>query len=569
MAKMTSVGPARTNEEIANRVITRLGQLKTWRSPWEELWQEIADFVQPRRSHQETDDTRGQMLGDKIYDGSPGSAAQMLADGMEGYYVSPSFEWINLHMEDPRLEQMPGVRRWLEEVQEHLYSVLRRSNFYQSMSEYFLDAATIGTATIYSEEDPKDGRINFSCRHPWEVYIAEDQFNRVDTHYREFRMTGRAIEQRFGDQCPEAIKRANETNPDERYTVIHACFPSSDSMIQVTGRGFPTLSMYVLPASKKANEWPNRLVKEGGYRTNPYQTWRWRTNSNEIYGRSPAADAIYDIKMANQIGRTMLKAAQRSVEGPYNVPSTLRGQVRLGPLGLNYYKDPNQLITPIPANSNYPLGIDQQERTRQIIEQRFYADLWLLLSRTDRQMTAREVIEKQGEKAALLGTVIGRLDSECLDPLIDRVLDIEYESGRLPPIPPALLMAAGAGLRIEYLGPLAQAQRRLFKTQGPLQALEAGLPLAQVDPSVLDFVDLGKAFELIMRELGMPEDAMRDEREVRSIRVARVQAQQAQMQMQALESMGKSMQGLSKKIEPGSAGEQVMKALPQGMPTPG
>jgi hypothetical protein len=568
MAKMTSVGPARTNEEIANRIVHRMGQLKTWRSPWEELWQEVADFVQPRRSHQETDDTRGQMLGENIFDGSPGSAAQMLADGMEGYYVSPSFEWIALHMEDPTLEQIPGVRKWLELVQEHLYSVLRRSNFYQSMSEYFLDACTIGTATIYSEEDLQTGKINFSCRHPWEVYIAEDRFNKVDTHFREFRMTGRAIEQQFPDDVPEAIKRANETTPDERYNIIHACFPATDRMIQAPGRGFPMLSMYVLPASKRANKWPDRLIREGGYRMSPYQTWRWRTNSNEIYGRSPAADAIHDIKMANQIGRTMLKAAQRSVEGPYNVPSSLRGQVRLGPLGLNYYKDPNQIITPIQANSNYPLGIDQQERTRQIIEQRFYADLWLLLSRADRQMTAREVIEKQGEKAALLGTVIGRLDSECLDPLIDRVLDIEFEAGRLPPIPPALIMAGGAGLRLEYLGPLAQAQRRLFKTQGPLQALEAGLPLAQADPTVLDYVDLGKAFQIIMQELGMPEDAMRSDQEVARIRVTRVQQQQQLQQMAAMESAGKAMGGLSKKIEPGSAAD-VMGQLPAGMPVPG
>lgn len=512
-------------------------------------------------------------MGENIYDGSPGAAAQMLADGMEGYYISPAFEWLQLHMEDPFLESLPGVRKWLQTVEEHLYAVFRRSNFYQVMSEYFLDGATIGTATLYSEEDVANEKIVWSCRHPWEMYIAEDQFGIVDTHYREWRWTGRSIEQKFANNCPPDIKRNNLINPDQRYTMVHAVFPRSDTMIALPGgnKELPIASIYVLPVSKQQGVNESHILKEGGYRSDPFHTWRWRKNSQEYYGRSPAADALYDIKTANQIGRTMLKAGQRSVEGPYNVPAKMRGKVRLGPLGMNYFDDPTHVISPIAANSNYPIGIDQQERIGRIIDQHFYADLWLLLSRADRQMTAREVIEKQGEKAALLGTVIGRLDHETLDPMIDRVLDIEFNAGRLPPLPPAMQAIAGAQLRVEYLGPLAQAQRRLFKTQGPLQALEAGLPIAQLDPTVMDVLKTEEAFRMIMVDLGMPEDAMRSRAEVNQIRVARVQQQQQAQQMAQAEQLGKAMPGLSKAIEGGSMAERMqdmMGALPRGMPTP-
>ena len=56
-----------------------------------------------------------------------------------------------------------------------------------------------------------------------------------------------------------------------------------------------------------------------------------------------------------------------------------------------------------------------------------------------KKRTATEVMKMEGEKAALLGAVVGNTESEVLDPSINRTFRIEYEAGRLPPIPEELV----------------------------------------------------------------------------------------------------------------------------------
>lgn len=550
-----------TNEERGEAIAGRIASLKNYRSAWEDLWDEVTEFIHPRRTWTTINQDEATAFGDNIYDGTPGQAAQMLADGMMAYLVSPAIKWFSLRTEDPNREMLPGVRRWLQEVEEHFYGIFRRSNFYHSMAEYFLDAVTIGTATMYSEEDPEREIIVFSTRHPYEIYIAENQFGVVDTIFREFTMTARQLLQKFPN-LPEEAKRDAMTSPDLKKIVQHCVYPGSDDWLDMQiPEDMAFHSIYVLPVQERKTG--ATILRTAAYRGNPFHVWRFRKNSNETYGRSPSTDALYDAKMINQMGRTGMKVAQRAAEPAYNVPEDMRGRVRVGPLGMNYYEDPARVVMPIPQSLQYPITIEEKRRLQDIIENRYHTDLFLLLSRAEKTMTAREVVEKQGEKAAILGTIIGRLDSECLDPLFDRVFDIEWNAGRLPPLPPALANVPGTQLRIEYNGPLAQAQRRLFESQGTLQALDAGLPLAQFDPSVLDEVKLGVAFRKIVRSMGIDEEALRDEPEVALIRKRRAQAQAAALQAQQMEQMGKAAGGLNEPVQPGSPLEQIQEQARQ------
>jgi hypothetical protein len=62
------------------------------------------------------------------------------------------------------------VKQWLEEKEELIYQALAESNFYESMAEYFLDGGSIGTATVWCEEDVASGRILFSSEASRECY---------------------------------------------------------------------------------------------------------------------------------------------------------------------------------------------------------------------------------------------------------------------------------------------------------------------------------------------------------------------------------------------------------------
>ena len=262
----------------------------------------------------------------------------------------------------------------------------------------------------------------------------------------------------------------------------------------------------------------------------------------------------------NVMSEDLQEASHLSVKSPLNVPSEQRHRVRIVPHGMNYYKDPRRIITPIYTGINYPVGIDQLKRKEDLIRKHFKVDFFLMLAETERQMTATEIIERQSEKAAVLGAMIGRLQDECLNPIIDRVFRIEYEAGRLPKIPESLIPYGGRGLRVDYMGPLAQAQKRLHKTQGVLHTLEALQGLLALKPDIADNIDWDIVAREIMDSHGFPQNAIRDPELVRLMREQREKMLAEQAQLEQTQQMAEAMPKLSRKIEEGSPLEHLMRA---------
>ncbi|NBQ51384.1 MAG: head-tail adaptor, partial [Marivivens sp.] len=69
----------------------------------------------------------------------------------------------------------------------------------------------------------------------------------------------------------------------------------------------------------------------------------------------------------------------------------------------------------------------------------------------------REVVQRTEEKMRLLGPVLGRLQAELLQPMIERVFAVLNRQNKLPAAPAFL---NDRDLDIEYVSPLAKAQRQ-------------------------------------------------------------------------------------------------------------
>ena len=82
------------------------------------------------------------------------------------------------------------------------------------------------------------------------------------------------------------------------------------------------------------------LLRESGFREFPYVVPRYlKSSSNEIYGRSPAMNALPDVKMLNTMSKTTIKAAQKQIDPPLMVPDDgFVLPVRTVPGGLNFYR---------------------------------------------------------------------------------------------------------------------------------------------------------------------------------------------------------------------------------------
>ena len=82
------------------------------------------------------------------------------------------------------------------------------------------------------------------------------------------------------------------------------------------------------------------LLNESGFKEFPYVVPRYlKTSSNEIYGRSPAMNALPDTKMLNTMSKVSIKAAQKQIDPPLMVPDDgFILPIRTVPGGLNFYR---------------------------------------------------------------------------------------------------------------------------------------------------------------------------------------------------------------------------------------
>jgi len=379
---------------------------------------------------------------------------------------------------------------------------------------------------MFVESDP-DTSYRFSTRHIAECFVSEDAQGRVDTVYRKFRLSARAAVKQFGDGITERIEREDRADPYKLMEIIHVVLPRDDRDNTKKDRSNkPWASIYIDPEEKV-------ILGESGYDEMPYVVPRWLKSSTELgFGHSPAMACLADTKMLNKMSEITIRAAEKQIDPPLMVPDDgFMLPVRTVPSGLNFYRSGTRdRIEPLNIGANQPLGLAMEDQRRQAIRSAFYVDQ--LIMSQNQTMTATEVIQRTEEKMRLLGPVLGRLQAEFLQPLIERTFNILSREKALP-APPEFM--ADFDIEIEYVSPIAKAQRS-GEVQSIVRMLEMLAPLQQLEPGITDWIDFDGLAKHAIRVLGIPAAVVRGREEVEMIRAQRQQAQQAeQEQMQAMQ----------------------------------
>jgi hypothetical protein len=308
----------------------------------------------------------------------------------------------------------------------------------------------------------------------------------------------------------------------------------------------PWVSIYKLDSDD------TKLLSESGYSYFPYIVWRYRKNSFETYGRGPAIDAMVEILGLNQISKDLLQAAHNATFGIWSAPEEARGKVRISAKGINYYQDANKQIKQINTDIKFPYGEDREERKIKIVNDYFHVDFFLMLAKIERQMTAYEVAERTGEKSILAGPMLGRLYGDVFNPLIDIVDFIETRAGRMPEPPEVLAELAGKKIENDYIGPLAEAQKQLFKSRGVDHFLTRISGIAQYKPEVMDILDEDELIREAADADNVSPKIIRTKEIVEAIRQQRAEREQAMMAAQMAAEAAKTVPSLNKKVEEGS-----------------
>lgn len=498
----------------------RFDSLKGERGTWESHWQEIADFIVPRKDQINTKTTPGEKKNQTILDNTGIQSNELLAGALHGLLTSPNSMWFELSTGDVKLDQEDDVRKYLQDCARKMHVVLNNSNFQTEVHEVYIDLCSIATAPMAMEEDDETV-MRFSSKSVAECVIGENSKGVVDELYREFDWTARQIVEEFGlDKVTKKIKEAFEKQSEEKYKIIHAVYPQKRVDGKQMGR-FPFMSQYILHCE-------DHELKAKGFLEFPFVVPRWSKVTGEIYGRGPGMVALPEVKTLNKMTETMIIAAQKVVDPPLQAPDDgFLLPLVTKPGGLNYYRSGSQeRIEPILNNAQIDFGFQAMEDRRKRIREAYYVDQLQL--GTGPQMTATEVNQRTEEKMRLLGPMLGRMQSEFLQPLINRLFAVMFRKQLFDQAPQIL---SGRELSVRYSSMIARAQR-FSEAQNILRTIQAASPFIQMEEQAKDNFDSDKAIRAISDIYALPQEMLRDIKQIEAIRKSRAEAQQKAVDMQ-------------------------------------
>ena len=529
-------------DDPATSVIANWQRLEGERGTWKSHWQQVADYMLPDRGDYVNARSPGQKRMQLIVDSTAPWALQQFSAGMHSLLTSSTLKWFALLPDDDRLLDLPGVQQWLDDVGDRMYSVFNspRHNFASQSHELYADLGSIGTAVMAVLESPKSG-ILFSGKHLKECVIAENEEDRVDTLIRKWEWTAKQAVQQWGKAAGEGVLRAFAVKPESKFSFLHSVQPRID---RKTGRSdatnMPFESRYVSMAD-------GATIAEGGFDEFPYLVPRFSKAVGEIYGRGPGMMVLPDVKMLNKMTELVLKSGQIAVQPTLLVPDDgYFLKVRSVPGGIIPYRAGSKdEIKPLQTGGQVQLGMELLNSLKQQILRGFYVD-WLLLA-TDpmnpasagKGITATYTLHDRDQKMQLLSPLLARLQSEFLGPLIDRVFAIMMRQSMrfrfgpgspLPPPPPGL---SGQQIKVEYISPIAVAQRS-SELDAVGRLIQTAMMLGQVDPTAPRTLDIDFILRRTGRDLNTPARALRSAEDVQAERAALAEQQAQAAQVQSL-----------------------------------
>jgi hypothetical protein len=526
-----------TLEDRAKKITAYQEDLGQRRVNWENQWQEIADHAVGRRDFSVIREPGRQRMV-RIYDTTAKDAGGLLSAALHSLLTNPQSRWQDIRFSNQDLNEIEPARFWLEDVKLRVTNAFTKpgSGFATQIAELYQDLVFFGSGCIFVEDDPGFGP-RFSARPISEIYIDVDSTGRVKAVFRKFDLKHWQAVDQFGAEAIPAVAEAAVKAPNDESEFLHhvrrrgAPLPG-----KIDASGMEWESIYISKREKA-------IVDEGGFHENPYLIARWAVDAGELYGRGPGNDSLPEAKMLNAIWRTYIRNIEKAADPPLLVENdgVMPGsQISVTPSAqIVVQSDGNtEPVRYLESRAQLNWSAELIESRTKKIERAFHNEI--IQAFQDPRMTATQVIELARLAQRQLSPVLGRMQEDLLNPLIERVYGILTRRRDFPRPPEEIV---GEDLRIEYVSPVARAQKA-SESQSILDSFAAAQAVAQVDPSVMDNIDLDEAIRAIFVGNGTPVNIVRSKADVIEIRRTQAQVMEQEREAQQLAQTGETVSKL-------------------------
>ncbi len=507
-------------------------------------WRELSDHLMPRSGRFVTSDrNRGGKRHNNIFDSTGGKALNTLTSGLMAGMTSPARPWFRLAVPDPKLMALGPIKTWLDDTSNLMRDIFARSNTYRALHSMYRELGGFGTAANLMLNDFEDV-IRMHPLTVGEYSLATDHRGMVNTLYREFDMTVANLVREFGkENCSKRVIGLFDAGTlDAWITVTHVVEPREDrDLRKKDAKNMAFTSTYFETGGDG-----DMLLREGGFKTFPVLAPRWDVVGGDIYGNSPAMEALGDIKQLQHQQLRKAEAIDYQTKPPLQLPMSMRnGESDLLPGGSSYYDATSPgggIKTAFEVNLRLDFLLQDIQDVRQRIRENFFADLFMMIANDQRSnITAREIAERHEEKLLMLGPVLERLHNEMLSPLIDDTFEKIVSAGILPTPPQEL---KGMDINVEFVSMLAQAQRAVG-TSSIDRLLGTVGAVSQLKPDALDKINADQLIDKYADMLGVDPDLILADDKVAIIRQGRAKQQQLAQQAAMIPQMAATAKTLA------------------------
>lgn len=531
-------------DKQAIKLVKEFEQLKANRHNFENIWQDLTNYVMPRKNDFTVEKAEGQERNVRLYDTTATDAAERLASALIGFTCSPSEPWFNLQV-DPTVEDDKDVQVWAKNAERLIYAVLHfpGTSFYPQVHELFTDLVVFGTSVMMIEEDSKD-LIRFITVPLNQCFVRENHKGQVDSLYRYFCLDAEQALYKFPELGDEEIKEElqRKAEKSEKIWILHACYPQTEyrKSLYNDKSNMPFASVYVWKDKKV-------ILRKSGYNEQAFSVARWSKLSGEVYGRSPAETALPDVRSLQALRKVLIRANQKSISPPLQVihDSFIGQRINVEPDGINYIKSSygnNQGIQPIEFGAKISTGMQEQALIRAQIQQTFMLDM--LAEDKKGEMSATEAVQREQARMRVMAPQLGRLHSEFFGALIYRTYNILRRANLIPDPP------LETDININYVSPLARSQALMEVSQ--LQSfMQQIIPYSQINPEVQERINTAKLLEIITKASKIDPSVLYTEEEFQQVMKAKKEQQEQMLMSQMAEQDSNSLKNLGQMVQMG------------------
>lgn len=559
------------NKDYKMVLLERHQRMVAERMMWLPLYNEVTEYVLVKERNKTTKGPDGAPQVDHLYSSIGVNSLLKMSAALLGALWPNASRSVQLipPLELAESADMPeDVKRYFEWVNRVFssYLDLPDCNLVPALDEFLTDLGAFGTSGIACFELGDDSPVPFIVKavNAQNLYIDEGPNGFVEIVHLEEEMTIRQLVEAFGidNVSPQAKKRFIEGMQNEKVKVLHVIEPRNpDNPYSYGPPDKDIMSLHMELDTK-------HVILISGYHEMPVFITRFWKSTSEKYGRSPAMNALPDIREYDAMKELHLVGWEKTVAPPITILSDSvagNGVIDTSANGVLVIKSHGRVSSGDAVRPMYPAGdvsrlSEYLNRLEDLITQHFFIDRLLDLN-NEHRMTLGEANIRNKLRGESLGPIYSRQYTEIFNRLIKRAFNILFRRGLLgvfpgspehemaelnglpvQVIPEALMLAAVRGeefYRIKFLSPASRIMQ-VEELMGVTQAIELMNVAIPQMPELADVVDPDKLAKRIFYLTGAAEELLRSGELTAQIRAARAQAMQAAAQADSVRNASES-----------------------------